>query len=395
MPLRISIISKVTDTETLTRQWNAVSEQPIVLQMTQPENLLQQSKCSADLLVYPSYMLGDLNSRGWLVRLPSQLRPLIDPPTDQDDPIEYLPPPASMLTAATYGSDLFGLPIGHSMINLISNQPDQTNVSWDRLNDLLAAVEVRPLEFDEQGVDAIALADRWLYLIFGTTQLNTKYGVLFDIRSLNPKVELSAFSMASNQLQRLACQQDAAISVVGSHNDAWEFCNGKGERPVFALANSSQLSLEAMAIESVSPIAIEGFNPWNSGSGLLISISSECRQTAQSIQFIQWLARQKTLDSLKGLVEGLGTTGAQGRSPADRLLASTVATLQNDQVPLEPRMPGAFELKRSLANQLVRFLRGTCSAEEAWKETTSLWKQQMQGQPKAKFEYETSLGIRT
>lgn len=395
VPLRIWIAGSLRQPETIVRQWNATSEQPIDIRALSVAELLAQDRCAADLLLYPSRLIGELLWRQWVDKLPSGLLTLVKPSPTVDDSDAPPPAPAALAWAAAYDGVIYGLPLGYSMINLFaSSETSPKNLTWQQVKDLLAAVECQPIDIDESRINRDTLVDRFLSIAFGITKTNPKYGVLFNVRTLKSRLNASEFVMAGELLQSLACQPDAVDSVVGSHSAAWQWVNNQTSQAGFALLSPSHLSPEDSQLDSAQHLPLAGSLVYNDGSGILASVASQCQQTAQSVQFLRWIYQPRTLETLRGQVAGMVSITARGQTLIDSVVASNGALLMDDRLTAEPRMPGAELYRAALADQLLEFLRGNSkcpaalsAASEAWNRITT---QQLTD---AKTEYERSLGL--
>ena len=395
IPLRVWLVGEIAQPETVIRQWNAVSEQPVEFRTLQANELFEGEKCAADLLLYPARLLGELVRRKWIVKLPSALDYSRKPTSSgQDVEAEIAPPPAAMLAAAKYNSTQYGLPLGYSLLSVLASSASKTDsTTWKELRQSLTAVTRGTIEIDDSKVDAEALVDRYLTIAFGISEVNSKYGVLFDLKTMKPRLTAQEFLEAGEILQGLACQPNAPESVIGSHSVAWSWIN-RAEQTAFAIASPSQLNGEVLSLEGAHKVVIDGGKTWNSGAGVIASMATQCQQSAQTINFARWLSEHTTLDSLRGQVPGMVSSGTRGVSLAERLMASDSSLLQRDDISNEPRFSAAYKLRASLAKQLILFLKGQ-SCEQSLSIAANEWSKIVDEQGPASFksEYEQSLGL--
>lgn len=395
VPLRVWLVGEIAQPETVIRQWNAVSEQPVEFRSLQTNEFFDSEKCAADLLLYPARLLGELVRRKWIVKLPSALDYSKKPAsTGRDVEDEIAPAPPAMLAAAKYNAIQYGLPLGYSLLSVLASSASKTDsTTWKELRQSLTAVARRSVEFDDSKVDAEALVDRYLTIAFGIAEVNSKYGVLFDLKTMKPRLTAREFLEAGEILQGLASQPNAIESVIGSHSTAWSWIN-RVDQAAFAIASPSQLSGEVLSLEDAHKVAIDGGKAWNSGAGVIASMATQCQQSTQTINFARWLSEHTTLDSLRGQVPGMISSGVRGVSLAERMMASDSSLLQRDDISNEPRFPVAYRLRSSLAKQLVLFLKGQ-SCEQALSTAADEWSKIVDEQGPASFksDYEQSLGL--
>jgi ABC-type glycerol-3-phosphate transport system substrate-binding protein len=395
VPLRIWIVGSVRQPETIIRQWNANSEQPIDIRSLSTDELLAQDKCPADLLLYPSRLIGELQKRRWIVNLPSGLSKLAKPDPNSETTDGVLPTaPPGLIATSSYDGTMYGLPLGYSMINLIgSNAIKSNDLTWQQLYQSLSAIERLPLTFDDRRVDRNALIDRFLSIAVGNTNSNAKYGVLFDIRTLNARLKDSEFLFAGELLHTLACQVDAIDSVIGSHSAAWQWIN-RTQQAGFALLSPSHLDADDNQLDSAQPISLTGHKAISDGSGIIASVTSQCQQTSQATQFLQWIYQPRSLEALRGQIAGMISTSVRGRTLADRVMAANGSALQEDNLISEPRMPGTELYRAALAEHLLEILRGNAKCPEALTAANEAWNKITKEKIKnAKTEYERSLGL--
>lgn len=395
-PLQVHIIAPISQIEVVVRQWRSVSDQPIEISSKSVDALLKEDKCAADLLIYPSRLIGDLIKRQWITKLPKALDELTKlDPTKHDEESPFAIIPQSMLKAGAIGSNSYGLPLGYSMVSLLGSATMTNNeLSRDEFQALLGTSEPTAVEFEDGLVDAEALVDRFLYLAFGESEVNSKYGVLFELRTMKSRIAASEFVSAAKTLQRMAMQPQAVESVVGSHTVAWRWIN-ETDKPAVALASASQLDLDSLALDNAKLLTISSARPWNSGSGMLASITMNCRQSAQSVKFILWLAQQNSLTNLRGLVPGLVSPVARGRTLSEKVVSANQLALQLDGTSCEPRCTATHQLRTALAANLIQFLRGQSSVDDVLSATAARWDsiiKQSSANPKA--DYERSLGLK-
>jgi hypothetical protein len=391
VPLRIWVVGAIRQPDKIVRQWAANSEQSIQLRSLTADELLSQEKCAADVLLYPSRLLGDLEKRQWITKLPKELSRLAIPDQAQNNSDEQtVPAPPGLMATCNYQGTPYALPMGYSMINLVSSQAiDGASFVWPQLREKLVPVPSKPLEFEDTQVEQTALVDRFLAIAIGNSKGNARYGLLFDIHTLKAKLTGDEFQFAGDLLQRLASQTDAVLSVVGSHSASWQWVN-KTDQPGFALLSPSHLSDEDNQLDSANPVQLTQTKTSHDGSGIIASITSQCQQSFQSIQFMQWLYQPKTLESLHGQVAGMISTSARGRTLPERIVAANGPMLQSDNVVTEPRMPGFGQFRTVLANQLIAFLRGQLSCTEALAAANETWTS-LAREKLSKGDYEKSL----
>jgi hypothetical protein len=123
-------------------------------------------------------------------------------------------------------------------------------------------------------------------------------------------------------------------------------------------------------------------------------VTSQCQQTSQATQFLQWIYQPRSLEALRGQIAGMISTSVRGRTLADRVMAANGSALQEDNLISEPRMPGTELYRAALAVHLLEILRGNAKCPEALTAANEAWNKITKEKIKnAKTEYERSLGL--
>jgi hypothetical protein len=394
--LRIWFAAPVAQPDVIIRQWNSSSEQPIEIQSIAIPELLKLDRCAADVLLYPAGLLGELVQRQWIDKLPSGLTKLVNTPSKESDAASdesSIPFPAAALAAAKYLGTTWGLPLGFSALAVLaSSGTSAESRSWPQIKEELSAVQIKPVDDTRLDVDKSAMLDRFLNIAFGASNTNPKYGLLFDSRSLKSRLNSPEFLLAAEILQRLASQDEAAASVVGSHTEAWKWINQPGSRG-FAIVSPTQLDAASVELDSAQLLKLPQSRPWNSGHGLVGSISTTCQQSAQSSKFIEWLSLQKTMEALKYQVPAMGSVVSRGRNLVERTMSALSAQLQDEHLISELRMPGVTQFYEILAEKLLQALTAKLSCQQALQQAAQDWDQIVSKTPQFKQLYQQSLGL--
>ncbi len=403
VPLRVWIVSKTDPSQILVRRWLSESEQPIDVKILTEDELLSRQDCPADLLLIPTRMIGDVVSRKWVVKLPDAIGRSQPPSTSggetadesldrREDASESAP--RALIAATRYDGVRYGLPIGYSTIQLFgshSTGPEALNL--EGLQDRLSKIDPRPLEFDDEQVDRDALVDRFLCVAFTASQVNVKYGVLFDVRSMSARLTSDEFVLAAKLLKGLANQPNAELSVIGSHDRAWKWIN-ETQLPAYMLVSASGLDAETRMLDSAQWISLDEPRVWYDGSSLMACVTAQCRQTAHATRFVQWLHLPETIATLQPVLPGVVTTSNQSNTLAGRANQISLQNLQANNVSCEPRMAHTHEYRKALAAELIAILRGEKDIQSGLSAAVAAWDtisgQQLEIQ---RLEYEKSLDI--
>lgn len=400
VPLQVVVATEVSDIALIKRRWQADSDQPIELTQVTTDELLSKQPPASDILIFPARELVELSLANAVYKLPDAA--MVDANSDDNQPIRLS---ESELSQVRLGEDLYAMPLGVSLPVLVASESfplaSEESHSWQQVVESLSKPEeTQPVHTDEPDLEA--LVDRFLFIVGGVTDRNTKYGLLFDIQSMNPRITESEFVESLKILKQLGNQPDGAISVLGTHSQAWTWAAAADESRL-AIAVPILLDADASAINSGQLLyvpsnteSLDDTVEWNTGSGLCVAMSSNCRQSQQAIEFIKWLRAPQTRSAVSS-----NFLGVQPGSPTTSADATSWIALQNARPVLqryglikEPSLPKSQQYRAALAEQIVEYLAGNQSAEDALNKAEAKWKEisQSLGEDLRKA-YERSLGL--
>ena len=390
VPLRIQIVAGVTEPDRITRHWLAFSSQPVDIQSVSVPEFLSADDCDSDVVLYPARLLGELVKRSWIT-------PYIENQTSEEGDGRFVS--AATLGQASFGKTKYGVPLGCSVAAVVgsSNLVDQfqDEVAW---SDLIEAADAGDSAADIEEVHEVALVDRFLAIVGTLSDRNAKYGLLFELQDMNSRLREDEFIEACSILKSIAGQPAGAILVAGSHDQAWtEVCQSEGN--VFTVGLPTLLNENASALQGALPIAIKrsgSLAGWNTGAGLVASISVRCRQSSRANQFVRWLAESSTLDALAPVITGVDSDSPiSGPEAASWQVRQSLRTAYSQAgLPREPSLPSSMMYRTELANALISFLKGEATAEDAMASCHKKWAE-ISGKKRSTLRdaYEKSLGL--
>ncbi|MCC6508282.1 MAG: hypothetical protein IT423_04195 [Pirellulaceae bacterium] len=434
VPLQVWFVGEQADKPVLERQWQATFDRPVNIRIFSTDQLLSESKVNSDVLVYPAHLIGDLLQRGWLVELPLALRPSlsgavdggVDDPSQENlgqEPVE--PQPATWSDQTRYDRKPWGLSLSASVPVILANfelpeplrkpqtanqespapssdrnvdSPESTQAdeqvteqeSVDYWQSLVVALEAQvaaapPLEESaataSAEMDAQAVCDRFLTIAVSISGARNRIGMLFDPSQMTPRLKDENFVKAAQLLQSLFAAGGDRACLLGSHEAAWAALTGS--RPGLTIGSPPRPSTDVDKVNSIS-VRQPPNNPtrpgvrvttgWNSGRGLVVSISSECRQTRASIDFARWLASDASRQGFAKRVTGMSAESAYAPGSSAAQIQRLVQRLSAQaRLPAEPRLPASWRYRQALGEQLIKFLNGQQSLDETLQSTTSAW----------------------
>lgn len=405
--LRILVASEMDDPEVVKRKWLASSAQPIELEVVSPSELLAMDKARCDVLLFPSRLMGELVHRKWIVKLPSSM---LSETQSLDD--TSLNTPRAWMAQCIYDAKQFALPLGCEVPVLVASDSvtpalaDNAGLSW---KELLSHVTRRTaLEVDEPSIDKQALVDRFLAIVGTTSPRSSKYGKLFELRTMKPLLSNEEFVQAAEILADIASQSADGSFVLGSHASVWQAV-AQASEPRVSIASLSRLTPDVALISqgqvsallpNPAPESSDEDSPqkatcWNTGGALIAALADDCSQTAQSMLFLDWLAKSETRSFLQPKLAGVDATSPTTGLDALSWKAAQALrrSLTSDVLPQEVRLPAASEYRTALADELIEFLRGNKTSSQALEDAAAQWSIITAENPMQQLEYEKSLGL--
>lgn len=395
VPLRILILGEVPEPGLIKRQWLADSDQPIEIEAAPGElELARIEQC--DVVVFPAMLIGDLVAAEAIYELPA-----LDS-LGMDGESTSMAPSGGRLAQVKYGDSVFATPLGCSLTLVLGNASlkaalgdEDAAHTWD---EVLANIEAGDeADFSEVDLDGVALVDRFLAIVAALTERTATYGVLFEMQTMQPRLTQFEFVRAAEILKSLAKQPGGAKAVGGSHSQAWQWAS-QGERPRVGISIVNQIDATARETVEGEIISIESATSakgWNTGHGMVASVSTNCRQSAQATAFLNWLSSSNTRTSMANSMKGVDAPGGLGATDglAWRATQLLPELLSND-VPHEPSLPGALNYRDCLADGLTRMLTDDIDPQVVLGEVQKQWQKVTEEQAIGqRTQYEKSLGL--
>jgi ABC-type glycerol-3-phosphate transport system substrate-binding protein len=208
-PIRVLVVDDVRLGQALERQWLARSEQPIqVLNATSAELIAAPSPPTADVILYPSGLLGTLAERGQIEPLSESVAGMSD--GERDDLFDFV-----RLHETNWGAQPYAVPLGapqlvlwyrRDMLEKLGATPPTTWSEYQQLAERLADGVPKTAGWSAvaepwgRGWGGITLLARATSMAWNPNQLST----LFDRRTMQPLIDGPAFQRALDELAATA-----------------------------------------------------------------------------------------------------------------------------------------------------------------------------------------------
>lgn len=214
-PVRVLVIDDQRLGQALQREWLARSEQPLeVIELSSAQVLASPTPTAAELVIYPSGLIGTLVAQGQIEPLPETALSLTE--WQRDDLFELV-----RLQETTWAADDYAVPFGSPQLTLwyrrdilerLGVAPPTTWSEYQQLAERLAKPEAFA-ELVPESKSWAAVAEPWGPGWAGLTLLSraasaawnpSQLSALFDRRTMQPSITGPAFQRALDELAATA-----------------------------------------------------------------------------------------------------------------------------------------------------------------------------------------------
>ena len=363
VPLRVLLVGEADDKDTVTRGWQAVSEQQIqinVLPLDRADSsgigdaFLTGAK-KADVVIYPLVLVGEASRSDAVVEMTA------DEVKKIESEVGALLPTARN-GAARYGRATYALPLGCALPALVAQSKIEPLESWEDYDQLVAT--------QWEGMAAEPTAAGWAGTMF-LWRCSGMKNWLFERKNLKPLINtepyvtsLELMVRTNSRYQKKDQTPDQIWALVGEG----KLRGGIG----FPIRRSSAAdNMEVFPLPGVvnlSKVVLDPFSP-------VVSLSASCRQTDASKQFIEWLCGGEGSRSVRRQVAGMtdlraGTSSSGTSASYDDWLITQL------QAPLTapcPQLNAATDYLLVLDQQVRRALAGDAAPQEALDVVAENW----------------------
>jgi ABC-type glycerol-3-phosphate transport system substrate-binding protein len=369
VPLRIALVGSDPDAQSIRRGWGAVTEQPLEIQVIElnraDSGALAEAVSTAvevnDVVIYPRTLVAQLAGAAAIVALSS----------DDSEQIKEACGPLfpALRSGERYAGAFFAMPLGAQQPALLSRQNAVAVASWEDYDDLI-----------EQEWDSMAsepTAPGWAGVMFlWRTAVSKQW--LFDRETLQPLIDNESYIESLQRMVRAHSRYKAKHQTPGqiwSAVQAGELQGGIGF-PQGVIDGESEIQIADLpATAESSKVLLDPFSP-------VISLSSNCRQSAAAKRFIQWIGGGVGSDSVRQQAAGMtairmssavstsgdsisGSVTSYNQWLAARLSSPiTIPTLQ---------ILRGSQYYTALDAQVIRALNGEATPEQALAEVSKRW----------------------
>lgn len=384
IPLRVSVYESADFAKRIESGWQGVSEQPLQATVVEDQSLADVA-ASSDLIVIPSRMLGQAVKENLITPMPEKF--LATAALQYDHFLPQLRETQTRWSDATYGLSL-GSPVAMTLVRdeVSEVDPDQP-MTYDQFGALAKALSEQGPQAAEPLADGAAAIS---FLRRAAASVATPW--LFDVDSFDPVIDQEPYVRVLQQMVDARQHYPEELLTAG---EVWKrIVEGKLQLAIGWPVVSADLPDDASVRIFDAPVANEIYlGKWHPndgsipprallpGSGLIVVVSSACRQSTASRNLATWMATEGH-DSLRRISpnvsvsrdDSLEIDGARMQTAAmgeyDRLAQ---ASLSNTLAHQPLRIPHAQEYHAALDAAVLKALDGTLSPAEALAEAKAAW----------------------
>lgn len=418
-PLHVWLIDAPELEKEISNRWQSSSDQPITVHTTDSSKLTQSLLGSVDIVIYPANLIGGLIGQGTVGKLPAQYTQTRDIKSEErisDWPVRWR-------NVATYGGQLYAVPLGAPPLGAIANNVDPSPIAeiekslstsklsteaslaqWnlflgpiEKSRNLKLAVEQLDTRLDSlSDAEKNRLVDSFLWLA-STTDARRKG--LFDLHKMHSRIHQPEFVATGKLLARII--RVFPNGILSDANNAWsELLNASSNTHAIAIGypNSVAESASNNPQLNATPVVLPWL--WNNESGLIASVAKNTRQTAVSCSFLEWLSSSEQRAALRLLTSRIELLPSQSDRSVNRSDSRDYQSLLsrphfNHGMDLSLRFDQGTEYRKRLALALVQVIRAPENAEVILAECSTDWNKLIEklGTDKQRVSIEQSLGL--
>lgn len=411
-PLKVVLVDG-SFSEELNIQWQASSEQPLVIENLLLSDLKDRKQDATDIWIFPANLLGEIISKQLIGPLPQTAYG--KPPTEDGDLQTAKSEssadlwPARWRGASRYGGTVYAMPLGAKPLALFSKKIDLGPLSaaeptvgrseelsqkardaWMKILQTLPSVPPpETVEWNQKQLDR--LVDHFLFVASTT---NARYRGLFDISKMTAKLDSNDLVHSATILSEL--WRVAPQSILSNAPDAWEQTRSS-QRESIAIGYPS--STDTIDSENDSVLQLANIS-WNPNHGLLAAIGKKTRQSAVSNQFVLWLSapeQRATFSRLDSRIELWPTQTDPNSGRSDYRLYTTLINKDGrpDPASLLIRFDNAHLYRQKLAETLLACIKSPDQAKSLLAECSKAWDKitEQNNAPQQRLSVEQSIGF--
>jgi len=367
-PLRIRVTGNNELVESIVRRWKSISDQPLDLQSVDSEKLLASESIKADVLIFESRCLPTLVERRWISKLPKLVLDTHSSESSNSDGNTHWP--LVWRQSATYGQCLWGIPLGVPMMVIVESSEEKSPplTTWAERISARKSKAAKTLSTDNLVATSDSLLlDRFLIIAASMNPKPSETGFLFNINSARSRLSepwlgnaATVFAeLYSDQLNLASVQPDLAWELVAKKQADW------------ALAWPSSRGESSSTVQSPKS--------WvDSGSGLIVSLTTMNRQSSASIRFINWLNEDSQRQEFSSHTAGIQPLPERWNVSGERIDVNRYREMMkrafDDRfVVHELRFAESFSYRQSLIEALKRILKDPATAEVELQKCAAAW----------------------
>lgn len=430
--LKVLVVDDPPLANAIEQEWQARGGKNLVVEQTTTESLLDKESIAADIVVYPTRLLGELKARNWLAPVPDDVWKHED--YDANDLFETIRRRevrwGKSVAALPFGSPQWMLYIRDDLLEKLDRPPPATWAEYDELAALMAAEGGG--NADWSGI-AEPWGDSWGGLVLvarasAYAKHSANYSTLFDVASFEPLIDGPPFLRALEELVAVSAyaSDDAATLTPADAKTrfaqqqcgmawGWPTSFAQDEKVtawpplrLVELPGSPDMFDFHEQTWGVRPDQINPRIPFIGFSGRLGSVTRETVSSRQAWQTLAWLTGPRAGTStgsasastapfrLSQLDETARWVERELPAEVARDYAATLRTAQSRPTTLRlPPIPGIDNYLAALDRAVSQAISQEQSPQEALREAAGRWREitAEHGIERQRAAYRKSLGL--
>lgn len=435
-PVRLMVVGDDDLAAAIEREWTASGRGEFELQVARPADLENVARLPADVVIYPSGMVGELRERRLVAALP-------DWTTDGDGLNRGDILPLVRKAETTWGHELVAAPFGSPQLavlyrkDILEKLKQKPPATWQQFDELAALIADSHEIADLSGVDSSAwqpvaqpLAKGWAGQVFLAraapyVRHPDHYSALFDYQTMQPLIDGEPFVRALEEVVRTSAQaslEDTSATV------AQRLLRGEcalaltwPTRTVDWPEGEKSIDAPLGCVEMPGTMDVYNFakTGWESRdqpqhvpllavSGYMGSVSASARHTRSAAEALVWLTSAETgqnISAASGACSPYRTSQmSSAASWVSRDFGSDVAAEYADALQAanarslwlsSPRIPGREEYLSALDAAVRTAVTGEKTPQLALADAADQWRRitEKYGVEKQRKAYMRSLGL--
>ncbi len=389
-PLRVLMIGCPDLSEALQLRWRSASQQSLSLEPISIDEFQERRSFSADVVIYPAYLLGDVIGRGIVSPTPKRL--MLEGSTTQYMNTSW---PPHWNHVASYGKKHWGIVLGAPLPVVVQSQ--QTSLQSFQLSELIRktteASAIRSSNSSDAPISDDSLLSNYLLMIACTKKDAAATGSFFHLSDMRSRLTEKEYRQAAELLIQLHEQLPGGVGIEAV--EAWQ--DVLREAKPWSIGRPGPASTSPEITASPDGIQVGFVNAPNDGIhsatntstsvndvgttvdvglGLMVSVGAMSRQSSASTFFLEWIdddEQRLALGRITELVVPAKTENNLLTGPDAQYDRCCRKAWAHGAPMLELRLSGGIQYRRRLVQAIRSFLENPQRIDEELRKCGEDW----------------------